>query len=102
MITITFNLELVAAMLMAIFVLYLFAILIGNTYVNLSPKAMGRLSVVWYMLGVLTVSFVVNDAFFIYFALFVVIIFMALSIVRIRRANKSSRKTAQLQGGNKT
>ena len=102
MVTITFNLELVAAMLMAIFVLYLFAILIGNTYVNLSPKAMGRLSVVWYMLGVLTVSFVVNDAFFIYFSLFIVIIFMALSIVRIRRANKSSNKTAQLQGGNKT
>ncbi len=102
MITITFNVELFAVIIMAILLLYMVAILISNTYVNLSPKAMGRLSVVWYLLGVLTVSFIVDDALFIYFAGAIVVVFVILTILKIRKNNKGNKKTAQMQGGNNT
>ena len=54
------------------------------------------------MLGVLTVSVIVGSALFIYFSAFMIFILMLMSIISIRRSNKSRKKTAQLQGGNKT
>ena len=102
MITITLNIELIGVIIAALFFFYMLAILIGNTYVNLSPRAMGKLSMVWFMLGVLTVSVIVGSALFIYFSAFVIFILMLMSIISIRRSNKSRKKTAQLQGGNKT
>ena len=96
----TFNIELIAVILIAILSLYLIAIILGNTYVNLTPKAMGTVSIVWYMLGVLTVAYIVGSATFVYFSLFVVGIFLLKTIFKIRRSNKSKKRTAQQQGGN--
>ena len=96
----TFNIELIAVILMGVLFLYLIAIILANTYVNLTPKAMGTLSIVWYMLGVLTVAYIVGSAIFVYFSTFVVFIFLLKTILKIRRNNKSRKKTAQQQGGN--
>jgi len=102
MITITLNIELIGVIIMALFFFYMLAVLIGNTYVNLSPKAVGKLSMVWFMLGVLTVSVIVGSELFIYFSAFIISILMIMSIIAVRRSNKTRKKTAQLQGGNKT
>ena len=102
MITITLNIELIGVIIMALFFFYMLAVLIGNTYVNLSPRAVGKLSMVWFMLGVLTVSVIVGSELFIYFSGFIIIILMIMSIMAVRRSNKTRKKTAQLQGGNKT
>ena len=102
MITITLNIELIGVIIMALFFFYMLAVLIGNTYVNLSPKAVGKLSMVWFMLGVLTVSVIVGSELFIYFSGFIITILMIMSIIAVRRSNKTRKKTAQLQGGNKT
>lgn len=100
MITIGFNMELITVMLMAVFAIYMVSILLANTYVNLSPKAVGSLSAVWYMLGGLTVAFIVGSVIFIYFSAIVIILLMIRSILKLRKSNKTRKKTAQQQGGN--
>lgn len=103
MVSIALNLELVAIILMGIFLLYLVGIVLANTYMNLTAKDVGFLFVVVYMLGILTVSYIVGSATFIIFSFIVAIIFVVLTFVRIAKKNKSNKaqKAAQ-QGGNQT
>lgn len=83
--------ELITLIILAIFLVYLFGTIIANTYVNFQPKDMGRVFVLSYMLGVLTVSYIVGSTMFILFSLALAIIFVVMSIVRLRKLNNKSK-----------
>ena len=64
-VTIGLNTEFIGLVLLGAFVLYFLGIIYVNTYTNFTAKDLGRLFVIVYMLGVLTVAYLVGSALFI-------------------------------------
>lgn len=100
MITISLNIEFLALVLMLLFVVYLLGLIYANTYVNFTAKDLGRLLVIVYMLGILTVAYLVGSELFIYASLIIMIIFIIWSIVKRKGGNSKSNRVASQQGGN--
>ena len=94
-ITIGLNIEFLALVLLGMFALYFIGMILMNTYINLTAKDLGRLFVVVYMLGVLTVAYMVGSEIFIYISLIVMIITMAFAVFRMRGKSKKSKVAAQ-------
>ena len=97
-VTIGLNTEFIGLVLLGAFVLYFLGIIYVNTYTNFTAKDLGRLFVVVYMLGVLTVAYLVGSALFIYVSFFILIIFFIFSLLKMRGKSKKSKVAAQ-QGG---
>ena len=98
-VTIGLNTEFIGLVLLGAFVLYFLGIIYVNTYTNFTAKDLGRLFVIVYMLGVLTVAYLVGSALFIYVSFFILIIFFIFSLLKMRGKSKKSKVAAQ-QGGN--
>lgn len=99
-ITIGLNIEFLALVLLGIFLLYFLGMVLMNTYINLTAKDLGRLFVVVYMLGVLTVAYMVGSQIFIYISLIVMIITMLFAVFRLRGKSKKSRVASQQRSNN--
>ena len=97
-VTIGLNTEFIGLVLLGAFVLYFLGIIYVNTYTNFTAKDLGRLFVIVYMLGVLTVAYLVGSALFIYVSFFILIIFFIFSLLKMRGKSKKSKVAAQ-QGG---
>jgi hypothetical protein len=97
-VTIGLNTEFIALVLLGAFVLYFLGIIYVNTYSNFTAKDLGRLFVIVYMLGVLTVAYLVGSALFIYVSFVILVIFFLYSFFRMRGKSKKSKVSAQ-QGG---
>ena len=102
-VSIGFNLELLALVVLAIFLIYLFGTIIANAYVNFQPRDMGRLFILIYMLGILTVAYIVGSEIFILFSFFLAVIFVIVTITRLRKLNNKGKdmKTVQQGGSSK-
>ena len=98
-VTIGLNTEFIGLVLLGAFVLYFLGIIYVNTYTNFTAKDLVRLFVIVYMLGVLTVAYLVGSALFIYVSFFILIIFFIFSLLKMRGKSKKSKVAAQ-QGGN--
>ena len=98
-VTIGLNTEFIGLVLLGAFVIYFLGIIYVNTYTNFTAKDLGRLFVIVYMLGVLTVAYLVGSALFIYVSFFILIIFFIFSLLKMRGKSKKSKVAAQ-QGGN--
>ena len=97
-VTIGLNTEFIGLVLLGAFVLYFLGIIYVNTYTNFTAKDLGRLFVIVYMLGILTVAYLVGSALFIYVSFFILIIFFIFSFLKMRGKSKKSKVAAQ-QGG---
>jgi hypothetical protein len=97
-ITIGLNTEFIALVLLGAFVLYFMGIIYVNTYTNFTAKDLGRLFVIVYMLGVLTVAYLVGSSLFIYISFLILVIFFIFSFLKMRGKSKTSKVAAQ-QGG---
>lgn len=95
--TLGFNFELLAFILLAIFLIYLVGTIIANAYVNFQPRDMGQLFILIYMLGVLTVAYIVGSTVFILFSLLVAVVFVIMSIRRLRKLNNKIKDAKALQ-----
>ena len=100
-VSISFNIELLALVVLAIFLIYLFGTIIANAYVNFQPRDMGRLFILVYMLGVLTVAYIVGSEIFILFSFILAVIFVVVTIMRLRKLNGKSKDMKAVQGGSK-
>ena len=100
-IAIGLNTEFLALVLLGAFVLYSLGIIYVNTYTNFTAKDLGRLFVIAYMLGVLSVAYLVGSTLFIYLSLIILIIFFLFSFLKMRGKKKAKKsKVASQQGGN--
>ena len=97
-VTIGLNTEFIGLVLLGAFVLYFLGIIYVNTYTNFTAKDLGRLFVVVYMLGVLTVAYLVGSTLFIYISFIILLIFFIFSLLKMRGKSKKSKVAAQ-QGG---
>lgn len=97
-ITIGLNVEFLALVLLGLFLIYLLGIIWVNTYTNLTARDIGRLLVITYILGVLTVAYLVGSTLFIYISLIIAIIFVVFTMFKMKGKSKKSRVAAQ-QGG---
>ena len=101
-VSISFNIELLALVVLVIFLIYLFGTIIANAYVNFQPRDMGRLFILVYMLGVLTVAYIVGSEIFIIFSFILAVIFVVITIRRLRKLNGKSKDMKTVpQGGSK-
>ena len=98
-VTIGLNTEFIGLVLLGAFVLYFLGIIYVNTYTNFTAKDLGRLFVIVYMLGVLTVAYLVGSTLFIYISFIILLIFFIFSLLKMRGKSKKSKVAAQ-QGGN--
>lgn len=98
--TIGLNIEFLAIVLMGLLIFYLIGVLYVNTYVNFTPKDIGRLVVIAYMLGVLTVAYLVGSALFIYVSLIITIVLVVFALIKLRGKKKNKKRIAAQQGGN--
>lgn len=100
-IAIGLNTEFLALVVLGAFVLYSLGIIYVNTYTNFTAKDLGRLFVITYMLGVLSVAYLVGSTLFIYLSLIILIIFFIFSFIKMRGKKKAKKsKVASQQGGN--
>lgn len=102
-ITIGLNIEFFALILLGIFVVYLLGIIYVNTYTNFSAKDIGRMMVVMYMLGVLTVAYLVGSKIFILLSFAIAILFVVFSLLKMRKKVKQKKNSASRinnNGGN--
>jgi hypothetical protein len=97
-VTIGLNTEFIGLVLLGAFVLYFLGIIYVNTYTNFTAKDLGRLFVIVYMLGVLTVAYLVGSTLFIYISFIILLIFFIFSLLKMRGKSKKSKVAAQ-QGG---
>lgn len=82
------------------FIVYFLMVVIANTYTNLTPKDFGRLSIVIYMMGFLTLAIIVGNTIWILFSLFIMLIFILFSVFRLRSNSQKKKRAAASQGGN--
>ena len=97
-VTVGLNTEFLGLVLLGAFVLYFLGIIYVNTYTNFTAKDLGRLFVIVYLLGVLTVAYLVGSSLFIYASFFILVIFFIFSLLKMRGKSKKSKVAAQ-QGG---
>lgn len=97
--TIGLNATTLGLAVMFLFIAYFLMIVIANTYTNLTPKDFGKLGIVIYMMGFLTLAIVVGNIIWILFSLGIMGIFLLLLILRIRGKSKSKKKAASSLGG---
>ena len=83
-ITIGLNVEFMALILLGIFVMYLLGIIYVNTYTNFTAKDIGRMMVVTYMLGVLTVAYLVGSELFILLSFIIAVLFVIFSLLKMK------------------
>ena len=98
-ISVGLNIEFLALMIAGVFIIYLIGMIYYNTYTNFSAKDLGRLSMISYILGVLTVAYLVGSTFFTLVSLGLAIIFVAGSIFRMKKKSKKS-VASRINGGN--
>ena len=97
-VTIGLNTEFIGLVLLGAFVLYFLGIIYVNTYTNFTAKDLRRLFVIVYMLGVLTVAYLVGSTLFIYISFIILLIFFIFSLLKMRGKSKKSKVAAQQEG----